>query len=114
MPIRPSASLGPFTANQILAKVNKLVLIFVPVFGIAYLFNHAKDTSASPLLADTSATPVDMKAVFSQWNSVRETLSPFWLDTPLRKKLSFDQVTEVDYLKEMEWKIVDGKVVFKK
>lgn len=55
----------------------------------------------------------DISKAQEQWKNVREALTPFWLSASLRNKLAFDQVTEVDFLKELEWKIVDGNVIFK-
>jgi len=63
---------------------------------------------------DESAIPIDVASVFTQWNNVRESLSPFWISSANREKLSFDQVTEVDFLKELEWKLENGQAVIKK
>ncbi|KAG2387629.1 hypothetical protein C9374_001223 [Naegleria lovaniensis] len=110
---RPSLFKGPFTKLQILRSVNGIVFLGIPLVFVYSLASATSSPEANQVNIREKAAKEHISQAEKQWKNVRETLTPFWLSTSLRNKLTFDQVTEVDFLKELEWKVVDGNVIFK-
>ncbi|KAF0981696.1 hypothetical protein FDP41_012353 [Naegleria fowleri] len=111
---RPSLTTGPFTKLQLLRTANRIIWWSVPLaFAYSLMSTAPSSPEQQPMRIQEKAAREDISKAQEQWKNVREALTPFWLSASLRNKLAFDQVTEVDFLKELEWKIVDGNVIFK-